>query len=86
MSDNNNTEYNDEAIFRQYPQLAQRIAFYAGIWNTNTKKFTIPLEKAIEYGKNIPAAIELEHIRIDNGYLPRLLTPDIVDELLKIIN
>lgn len=83
MSDNNNMEYNDETIFQQYSQMAQRMAFYAGIWNIKTKKFTIPLEKAVEYGKNIPAAMELEYIRIDNGCLPRRLTTDVVDELLK---
>ena len=33
MSDNNNTEYNDETVFQQYSQMAQRMAFYAGIWN-----------------------------------------------------
>jgi len=79
MSDNNN----DETIFQQYSQMAQRMAFYSGIWNVKTKKFTIPLEKAVEYGKNIPAAMELEYIRMDNGCLPRRLTTDVVDELLK---
>jgi hypothetical protein len=93
----NNIEYNDDImylqesseyhmlhadIFKNYSQMAQRMAFYAGVWNAKTKKFTIPLEKAVEYGENILAAMELEYIRIDKGFLPRKLTTDVVDELI----
>ena len=80
---NNIDNYNDDIIFKNYSQMAQRMAFYAGIWDVKKKKFTIPLEKAIEYGKNIPVAMELEYIRLDNGHIPRKLTTEVVDELIK---
>lgn len=80
---NNIDNYNDDIIFKNYSQMAQRMAFYAGIWDVKKKKFTIPLEKAIEYGKNIPAAMELEYIRLDNGCMPRKLTTEVVDKLIK---
>ena len=78
----NNIILNDLNIFENYTQMTQRMAFYAGIWNSKTKKFTISLNDAIEYGKKAPIAIELEHIRIEKGYLPRKLTLKIVNELI----
>ncbi len=77
-----NIIFNDLSIFESYTQMTQRMAFYAGIWNPKTKKFTISLDDAIEYGKKLPIAIELEYIRIENGNLPRKLTLKIVNELL----
>jgi len=73
----------DIDVFATYTQLSQRMAFYAGIWKTNTKQFTIPLNEAIEYGIKLPIAIKLEQLRLEyeNG-VPRKLTPQIVNELI----
>lgn len=81
--DNNiNIDDNDLKIFNNYSQMTKRMAFYAGIWNVRKKKFTIPLNKAIEYGKKTPIAMEYEYIRMDNGHSARRLTLDVINELL----
>jgi hypothetical protein len=74
---------NDIEIYNKFTQMSQRMAFYAGIWKIKTKKFTISLQDAIEYGKNLPLAIELEGIKIESGNgVARRLTPQVVNELI----
>ncbi len=68
-----------KAIWQGFSQMAQRMAFYAGAWKRG--RFTIPLEEARDYGKFLPASIEREHLRIEEGALPRKLTPELVRAL-----
>ena len=66
-------------VFRDMPQPAQRVAFYAGIWKDG--RFTVPLRDAVFYRDNFVAAQGVEHERLLQGHLPRKLTLQLVAEL-----
>jgi hypothetical protein len=67
-------------IWLTFTQMAQRMAFYAGVYKRG--RFTIPLHEAREYGRQLPAAIGREHLHIEGGAMPRLLTPEVVRALV----
>jgi hypothetical protein len=62
-------------MFRAWPQLAQRAAFYAGVWRID--RFSLPLHKAHAYGKLVMVAIEEDHRIIAAGGLPQKLRPEV---------
>ena len=68
-----------QRVFRDMSQVAQRAAFYAGIWKDG--RFTVPLRDAVLYKDNFVAAQAVEHERLQQGHLPRKLTLQIVAEL-----
>jgi hypothetical protein len=67
-------EETDEELFARMSQLAQRAAFYAGLWSSKSRRFTQERSLVLRWIEALPDAMEREYQRLDAGELPRLLS------------
>ena len=71
-------DQDDYSVLSNWSQVERRMAFYAGI--TRGRQLCVPQQKAAEWRKALPRAIEIEHQRIEQGHLPRVLSLRVVLE------
>ena len=71
----------EEEDFKTWPDMWQRMAFYAKVWNPKTG-FTLKGPEIEEYKALIQQGIDLEQARIEQGGLPKALTLKYLRELL----
>ena len=70
-----------DAAFAELTPAERRLAFYAKIYDRRTGRFKIGTEDLKLWKRLLPAAVELECLRIDEGLLPRTMTLATVSSL-----